>query len=90
MTDDPLRFLLGPDRPEVTCEECFERLPAYVEAEVVPGRAVECCDRCDAPASCSSDGRCARVHAHLEGCPACREEYEVLRELVLLESADDL
>ena len=59
--------LLGPEGPEVSCEECFERLDEYVEAELagrdpehaVPGMA-----------------------AHLEGCPACREEHESLRALV--------
>ena len=35
--------LLGPEGPEVTCEECFERLDEYVDAEVAgrdPERAV--------------------------------------------------
>ena len=39
--------LLGPDGPEVSCEECFERLDEYVELELagedadgrVPGHA---------------------------------------------------
>jgi hypothetical protein len=51
--------LLGPDGPEVTCEECFELLDEYVEGRDVPGMA-----------------------AHLEGCPACREDYESLVALV--------
>jgi hypothetical protein len=51
--------LLGPTGPEVTCEECFERLDEYVEGIDVPGMA-----------------------AHLEGCPACREDYESLLALV--------
>ena len=62
-----LRRLLGPGRPEVTCEACFEELDRYVELEVsardaevgVPG-----------------------MRAHLDGCPACREEYESLLALV--------
>ncbi|MDP9401139.1 MAG: hypothetical protein M3P39_09410 [Actinomycetota bacterium] len=29
-----VRRLLGPAGPEVTCEECFERLDAFVELEL--------------------------------------------------------
>ena len=59
--------LLGPEGPEVSCEECFERLDEYVDAELAgrdPERAVP------------------GMAAHLEGCPACREEHESLRDLV--------
>ena len=35
MNDDPrLQSLLGPEGPELTCEECFEELDRYVELEV--------------------------------------------------------
>ena len=40
MTDDLLPRLLGPAAPEVSCDECFERLDAYVEAEL-RGAAVD-------------------------------------------------
>ena len=59
--------LLGPEGPEVSCEECFERLDEYVDAEVAgrdPERTVP------------------GMAAHLAGCPACREEHESLRDLV--------
>ena len=59
--------LLGPEGPEVTCEECFERLDEYVELEL---------------AGDDADGRVPGMRAHLEGCPACREDHESLRELV--------
>ena len=59
--------LLGPEGPEVSCEECFERLDEYVDAELA-GRDPEQ----DVPG----------MAAHLEGCPACREEHESLRDLV--------
>jgi len=59
--------LLGPEGPEVSCEECFERLDEYVDAEVA-GRDPEQ----DVPG----------MAAHLAGCPACREEHESLRDLV--------
>ena len=64
---DMLARMLGPDGPEVTCEECFERLDEYVDAELA-GRYPE--------------GAVPGMAAHLAGCPACREEHESLRELV--------
>jgi hypothetical protein len=59
--------LLGPDEPEVGCDECFEELDRYVELEV---------------AGADADAAVPGVRAHLEGCPACREEHESLRALV--------
>jgi anti-sigma factor RsiW len=64
---DMLARMLGPDGPEVTCEECFERLDEYVDAELA-GR--------------DPDGAVPGMAEHLAGCPACREEHESLRELV--------
>jgi hypothetical protein len=55
--------LLGPGRPELSCEECFAQLDQYVEVEV---------------AGASPDARIPGMQAHLEGCPACREEHELL------------
>jgi hypothetical protein len=60
--------LLGPKGPEVSCEECFERLDEYVELEL---------------AGKDADGRVPGMREHLEGCPACNEDHESLRELVL-------
>jgi hypothetical protein len=65
--DDALKRLLGPAEPELLCDECFEKLDEYVELEL-PG----------APA----DERIPGMRAHLEGCPACHEDYDSLRELV--------
>ena len=67
MTDPELERLLGPTGHEVTCEVCFELLDEYVELEVA---------RADA------DARVPGMRAHLDGCPACREEHESLRALV--------
>ncbi len=61
-----LRRLLGLSAPELGCEECFELVDRYVEAELrgddayalVPGMA-----------------------AHLAGCPACAEEHASLLAL---------
>ena len=64
---DRLGRLLGPPGPEVTCEECFERLDAYVEHELA-GR--------------DADALVPGMRAHLEGCPACSEERDSLRALL--------
>jgi hypothetical protein len=60
--------LLGPEGPEVSCEQCFELLDQYVEEEL---------------AGADPDASVPGMRTHLEGCPACREDHESLRELVL-------
>jgi anti-sigma factor RsiW len=59
--------LLGPSEPEVGCDTCFEELDRYVELEL---------------AGKDADAVIPGLRAHLEGCPACREEHESLRALV--------
>ena len=66
-TDRKIKRLLGPAEPELLCDECFEKLDEYVELELEGG---------------ASDEKIAGMRPHLEGCPACHEEYESLRELV--------
>jgi anti-sigma factor RsiW len=64
--DLALDRLLGPTAPELGCDECFDLVDVYVDAElrgedaaaVIPG-----------------------MREHLAGCPACAEEYQSLREL---------
>jgi anti-sigma factor RsiW len=65
--NDMLAALLGPTGPEVSCDECFERLDEYVEVEL---------------GGADAEARVPGMGAHLEGCPACREEHESLRALV--------
>jgi hypothetical protein len=72
MTDRPelrqaLGRLLGPADPEVSCEACFDQIDRYVELEL---------------AGEDADAAVPGLRAHLEGCPACREEHESLRALV--------
>jgi hypothetical protein len=62
-----LKRLLGPAEPEVTCDECFDQLDTYVEVELAGGNA---------------DAAVPGLRAHLDGCPACREDYESLRAYV--------
>jgi len=67
MSHDTVKRMLGPAEPELLCEECFERLDEYVELEVKGEQA---------------DELIPGMRAHLEGCPACREDHDSLRELV--------
>jgi hypothetical protein len=62
-----LRGLLGPAAPEVGCDTCFEELDRFVELEL---------------AGEDAEAAIPGLRAHLEGCPACREEHESLRALV--------
>ena len=55
--------LLGPAEPEVGCDACFEELDRYVELELAGENA---------------DIAVPGLRAHLEGCPACREEHASL------------
>ena len=65
--DELTHGLLGPDGPEVTCDECFEHLDRYVELEV---------------RGADPEAAVPGMGAHLEGCPACREEHDSLRALI--------
>jgi hypothetical protein len=65
--------LLGPAEPEVSCDRCFELLDQYVELEL---------------AGEDADARLPGMRAHFEGCPACHEDHESLRELVAATDRD--
>ena len=62
-----LRRLLGPQGPELSCEECFAELDRYVELELHGADA---------------DARVPGMREHLEGCSACAEDYRSLRALI--------
>jgi hypothetical protein len=64
--------LLGPAEAEVGCEACFDELDRYVELEL---------------AGKDADAAIPGLRAHLDGCPACREEHESLYALVSGEQA---
>jgi hypothetical protein len=64
--------LLGPAGPEAGCDACFEELGRYVELEI---------------AGADPDAAVPGLRAHLDGCPACREEHESLYALVSGEQA---
>jgi hypothetical protein len=58
--------LLGPAGAEAGCDVCFDELDRYVELEL---------------AGDDADAAIPGLRAHLDGCPACREEHESLRVL---------
>jgi hypothetical protein len=60
---------------EISCTECFELVSPFVELEVAGQDAAVLMPQ---------------VKQHLDQCRACREEYETLRELRLLEENDEL
>jgi hypothetical protein len=66
-----LRRLLGPTGPQITCDECFELLDKYVELEL---------------AGEDADRRLPGMREHMQGCPACDDDHESLRDFVRLES----
>jgi len=59
--------LTGPAGPELGCDECFELLDAYVELELT---------------GASAAAAMPAMKAHLQGCSACRDDYESLAALV--------
>lgn len=73
MSHDTLKRLLGPAGPELLCDECFEKLDEYVELELQGAKP---------------DEQIPGMRAHLEGCPACHEDYDSLRELVQSSDSD--
>ena len=60
--------LLGPAEPELSCDECFDQLDRYVELELAGGG--------------DADSAVPGMHAHLDGCPACREDHESLKAFI--------
>ena len=65
--DRTVARLLGPAGPEATCDECFLRLDAYVDRQLLAGDA---------------ERVMPTLAAHLRGCPACAEDYQSLLALV--------
>jgi hypothetical protein len=65
--DRLLAGAVGPAGPELTCEQCFEELDRYAELE---------------RAGSDADAAVPGMRAHLEGCPACEEDYRSLLALI--------
>jgi hypothetical protein len=64
--NEAIKALLGPAGPELTCERCFDEVDRYVDLDLA-GREAETV--------------VPGMRAHLEGCPACREEHGSLLAL---------
>jgi hypothetical protein len=62
--DKLMGALIGPQGPELGCDECFEELDRYVELEL---------------AGADAEARIPGMRAHLEHCPACHEDHASLR-----------
>ncbi len=60
---------------EISCSECLDLVSEYVDKEA---------------AGVPLDDRRRSVQQHLVQCQVCREEYEVLRDLVTLEDKGEL
>jgi hypothetical protein len=76
-----LRNIYETQDEEISCTECFDRVSRFVELEASGQDAA---------------AKMPQVKQHLNQCPACRDEYETLRDLRHLEdesgmpSSDDL
>jgi hypothetical protein len=62
-----LARVLGPGEPELSCEQCFAELDRYVELSL---------------AERDPDAAVPGMRAHLDGCPACAEDFRSLRDMV--------
>jgi hypothetical protein len=60
---------------EISCSECFDLVSHYVEVELAGDDAV---------------AKMPQLKQHLDQCPACREEYETLRDFRHLENKGEL
>lgn len=59
--------ILGPTGVELDCDLCFDLLDEYVE---------------DVASGAHPKDAHPQLHAHLESCPVCQEEFDSLHELV--------
>lgn len=65
-----LRNIYETREEEISCTECFELVSPFVELELSGQDAA---------------AKIPQVKQHLDQCRACRDEYEALRDLRLLE-----
>jgi predicted anti-sigma-YlaC factor YlaD len=65
-----LQNIADTEDEEIGCTECFDLIAEYVDLEV---------------AGNGGERRLHQLQQHLRECSVCREEYEILRDLVRLE-----
>ncbi len=68
-----LNDIYATQEEEISCSECFDSVSRYVELELAGGNPVSLMPK---------------VTQHLRQCRACREEYEILRDLRRSEDQD--
>lgn len=66
-----LQSIYNTQDEEISCTECFDLVSHFVEVELSGQDAV---------------AQMPKVKQHLDQCPACRAEYEILRDLQRLEN----
>jgi hypothetical protein len=66
-----LRNIYETQDEEISCTECFDLVSRYVELEISGGEV---------------GTKLPQVRQHLDQCRACRDEYEILRDLARLEN----
>lgn len=72
--EDWLKNIYETQDEEISCTECFDLVSRFVELET-SGR--------------NAAAELPLVKQHLSQCPACRAEYETLRDLIRLENQGD-
>ena len=70
-----LQTIYNTQDEEISCSECFDLMSHFVEVELVGEEA---------------DIKLPQLKQHLEQCPACRQEYETLRDIRILENKGEL
>ena len=70
-----LRNIYETQEQEISCTECFEFVSRFVESEASGQDAA---------------AQMPQVKQHLDQCRACRDEYEVLRDLRFLEEKGEM
>jgi hypothetical protein len=70
-----LQTIFDTQDEEISCSECFDLMSHFVEVELAGKDAA---------------GSMPKLKHHLDQCPACREEYENVRNLQILENEVEL
>jgi predicted anti-sigma-YlaC factor YlaD len=66
-----IKKIFSTEAVEISCSDCLDLLPVYVDSQIDGVHRSE---------------HESLLNQHLDQCKACRDEYEMLRELSLLDS----
>lgn len=70
-----LRNIYETQDEEISCTECFDQVSRFVDLEISGENAII---------------QMPQIKQHLNQCRACREEYETLRDLRLMEEKGEM